>query len=201
MKNSNYFINSILIVTTIVLFTQCNGQKTNSDHSAGAGATSDSTGVRLPIAYVRIDSLLAHYKFFNDLNDAYMKKVEDKKLILNQRAQKFQKDVIDFNQKMQNNAFISQERASQEQSRLAGVQEELQNYSAQVDSEMAQERAKMVLQVQDTIIVSLKQYNKPKKYEFIFSNSGTDNILYADDAYDITKDVTDFLNTRYTPSK
>ena len=56
-------------------------------------------------------------------------------------------------------------------------------------------------QLQDTIVSALKVFNNPQKYQLILSNVGTDNIVYADDSYDITKEIIEFLNARYVPSK
>ena len=202
MKNSNYIINGILVVAVIVLFIlQFTGKKTNAKRSEMTELVTDSTGFHLPVAFIRTDSLLPKYKFFNDLNEAYIKKVEDRKLAVNQRADLLNKAVLEFQQKAQMNAFISQERASQEQDRLIKQKQDLDNFTDQVSKELSLEQAKMLQQVTDTIIASLKIYNTPQKYQLIFSNAGTDNILYADDSYDITNDVIDFLNARYVPSK
>ena len=46
----------------------------------------------------------------------------------------------------------------------------------------------------------LKIYNKTKGYSLIISNSGFDNLLYADKAFDITQEIVDGLNARYTPN-
>jgi len=202
MKNSNYIINGILLVAVIVLFIlQFSGRKANAKHPEIAELMADSTNFHLPVAYVRTDSLLPNYNFFNDLNEIYIKKMEDRRLVINQRADKLNKDVIDFQQKVQMNAFITQERAAQEQDRLLKQKQDLDNYADQVNKELSLEQAKMLQQVTDTIIAGLKLFNTPQKYQLIFSNAGTDNILYADDSYDITKEVIDFLNARYTPSK
>ena len=202
MKNSNYIINGILIVAVIVLFIlHFTGKKVNVNSPGATALVSDSANFHLPIAYVRTDSLLPKYKYFNELNESLIKKAEDKKLDLNKKADKFSKDVADYQQKSQMNAFISQERQAQEQDRLLRQKQDLDNQAAQADKEMQIEQAKVFQQIQDTIINALKQFNTPKKYEIILSNSGTDNILYADDSYDITKDVLEFLNSRYVPSK
>ena len=202
MKNSNYIINGILAVAIIILFImQFTGGKTKEKASDTVEAVADSAKYHLPIAYIRTDSLLANYKFFIDLNEAGIKKIEDKKLIINKRSDSFKKEVLDFQQKAQMNAFISAERQAQEQNRLAGQQQELEKYISQVDQEMALEQAKMQQQLTDTIIAALKIFNTPRKYEIILSNAGTDNILYADESYDITKEVTDFLNGRYVSAK
>jgi outer membrane protein len=205
MKNNNYLISCILIagvlVLSVVQFTGCVGKNANSKSSDTTGTASDSLGTRLPIAFVHTDSLMVKYKFSIDLNDALMKKIEDRKLRINQQGDKLSKEIADFQQKAQMNAFISQERQMQEQDRLLKQKQDLDNYTAQVQQEISVESAKMSQQVQDTIVAALKIFNSPKKYEFILSNSGTDNILYADDAYDITNAVVEFLNSRYVPSK
>jgi len=201
MKNSNYIINGILLAAIIVLFILQFTGRGGMKSSDAADAAADSTGCHLPIAYIRTDSLLANYNFSKDLNEALMKKMEDKKLDINRRSEKFKKEVIDFQQKAQMNAFISQERQMQEQNRLAGMQQDLENYAAQSDKELTQEQIKMNQQLQDTIVAALKVFNGSKKYHLILSNVGTDNIFYSDDTYDITKDVIEFLNARYVPTK
>ena len=197
MKNSNYIINGVLALAIIVLFIlHFTGKGTFGKKSDTKGIAADSAEVRLPIAYVRTDSLLSNCKFFNNLNDALIKKAEDKRLQINQKAEQLNKDVVDFQQKAKMNAFLTQERMEQEQNKLLGRKQDLDALADQADKEIAAERVRVSTQVIDTIISSLKQFNNPKKYQLILSNSGTDNILYADEAYDITKEVIDFLNTR-----
>ena len=56
-------------------------------------------------------------------------------------------------------------------------------------------------ELRDSINAFLKQYNKDKKYELILSNTSSDNILLSNDIYDITKEVTEALNSRYSNKK
>ena len=201
MKNSNNIISGVLIVAVIVLFIlQFTGRRTNTESKIGE-AVGDSIDYHLPIAYIQTDSLLANYKFFNDLNETIIKKFENKKLSINQRTEKFKKEVIEYQQKAQMNAFISAERQMQEENRLAGLQQDLENYAAQAERELSVDQAKMQQQLVDTIVGALKIFNTPKKYEMILSNAGTDNILYADDSYNITNEIIEFLNARYVPEK
>ena len=39
-------------------------------------------------------------------------------------------------------------------------------------------------------------YNKTKGYSMIISNTGFDNLLYADSVYNITREILDGLNAR-----
>jgi len=202
MKNSNYIINGILIIAVIVLFIlHFTGRRTNAKSHVTSEFYSDSTGVRLPLAFVRTDSLLANYKFSINLNEEMLKKVEDESLGIKRRQDRFERNVADFQQKAQNNVFLTQERYQQEESRLIKERDDYQTYAASVERELAFERARMNRQLQDTVKAALKIFNTPKKYEIIFCDVDNDNILFAEDLYDITDDVVEFLNDRYVPEK
>ena len=202
MKNANYIINEILAVAVIVLFIlHFSGGKSNqiSNYDSFSGDSINQT--LLPVAYIRTDSLLNNYKLFKDLNEASLKELENHRLDINQRKQKFEKEVQDFQQKVQLNAFITQERMNQEGSRLEKTRNDLERYAAQIEQNLSEKQMLMQQQLQDSVLSGLKLFNTPQKYQIIFSNIGTDNFYYADDMYDITKQVVEFLNTRYTPTK
>ena len=65
-----------------------------------------------------------------------------------------------------------------------------------LSNEFAAEQNKYNKALHDSIANYLAQYNKDKKYSIIFSKSG-DNLLYADKAYDITREVITGLNKAY----
>ena len=103
----------------------------------------------------------------------------------------------EFQTKYQNNAFLSQERAQQEYNRIAKLEQDLQELSNKLQSELVSENEKNSLQLRDSINNFLKEYNKTKSYDFIISNTGFDNLLYANEAYNITQEVLEGLNARY----
>jgi outer membrane protein len=202
MKNANYIINGILAVAVIVLFIlHFSGGKSNQISSYGSFSGDSINQALLPVAYIRTDSLLNNYKLFKDLNEASLKELENHRLDINQRKQKFEKEVQDFQQKVQLNAFITQERMNQEGSRLEKTRNDLERYAAQIEQSLSEKQMLLQQQLQDSVLSGLKLFNMPQKYQIIFSNIGTDNFYYADDMYDITKQVVDFLNARYTPAK
>ena len=63
----------------------------------------------MKIAYVEIDTLLAKYNYCIDLNEAMVKKGENVRLTLNQKASELEKQKQEFQTKYQNNAYLSQE--------------------------------------------------------------------------------------------
>lgn len=202
MKNAHYIINGILAVAVIVLFILhfSGGKRNQLNNNSLSGGDSIRQSL-LPVAYIRTDSLLNNYLLFKDLNEASMKELENHRLDINQRKQRFEKEVQDFQQKVQLNAFITQERMNQEGARLEKTRNDLERYAAQIEQSLSEKQMHMQQQLQDSVLSGLKLFNVPQKYQIIFSNIGTDNFYYVDDAYDITKEVVDFLNARYTPAK
>lgn len=199
MKNINYIVNGVLVIAVIVLFVlQFSGKKGGKEEQVVL--MGDSATVVLPVAYINTDSLLQKYKYAIELNETRMSKMEGIKATLNQKEQQLTAEFLEFQRKVENNAFLTRERAQQEQERLARKQHELETYAGRTQEEFARETMKVNQQLSDTIISLLKEFNTPKKYQIIFSNSGVDNILYADDVYNVTVEVTEYLNSRFTSS-
>ena len=177
-----------------VLFSQCAG---NADKQASNDSVQANNLQGMKIAYVEIDTLLAKYNFCIDLNEEMIKKSENVRLTLNQKAKDLDKQKQEFQTKYQNNAFLSPDRAQQEYNRIAKLEQDLQELSNQLQSELMRENEKNSLQLRDSINAFLKEYNKSKGYSLIISNTGFDNLLYADSTYNITREILDGLNARY----
>lgn len=203
MKNINYVINGVLAVAVVILFVmQFTGKKESSvTRTFTNGEDATAAGV-LPIAYVNVDSLLQNYNYSKDLNEIILKKQENSRANITQKARTLQSEMQDFQRKVENNAFLTRERAEQEQQRLLNKQQELQNLDNQLAQELMQEQQKLNEQLRDTVVAQLKAFNQDKGFQVVFSNTMGDNILYAGDTYDITRELIDFLNKNYSsPSK
>lgn len=201
MKNINYIISGILALAVVILFVLQFSTKKEAkadDHVAASGT--DVQGV-LPIAYINTDSLLLNYNYAKDLNEALLRRQENARASMNEKGRQLEKEVGDFQRKVQNNAFLSQERAQQEQQRLMKKQQDLQELEQRLTNEILVEQQKMNEQLRDSINTFLKEYNKSKKYEMIFSNTMGDNILIANPIYDITDQVIELLNKQYVAKK
>ncbi len=199
MKRLNYLVNGLAALALVVLFAQCAG---NGGNQAATTPAQQGGVSGMKIAYVEVDTLLAKYNFCVDLNEAMVKKSENVRLTLNQKAKDLQKQQQEFNTKVQNAAYASQERAQQEYNRIAKLEQDLQELSNKLQTELANENEKNSLQLRDSINAFLAEYNKTKGYSLIISNTGFDNLLYADPSYNITQEILDGLNARYSsPAK
>ncbi len=189
-------MNGLAALAIIVMFTQCAGKSDANTAAATGEAKAALTDMK--IAFVEIDTLLSKYNFCVDLNEAMMKKEENIRMTLNQKANDLGKRRQEFQTKYENNAFLSQERAQQEYNALMKQEQDLQALQNKLSSELAVENQKNSLQLRDSINAFLKEYNKTKGYSLIISNTGFDNLLYGDESLNITKEIVDGLNARYT---
>lgn len=199
MKRFNFIFNGFLAMAVIILFAQCNQKKEGT--TVTANVPEGTAGItNMKIAYVEIDTLLTKYNFWNDLNEMMMKKEENIRATLNQKMRELEADGKEFQHKYENGGFASRERAEQENARLLKKQQDLQELQNRLTNELATENQKNSLQLRDSINSFLKEYNKTKGYSMIISNTGFDNLLYADEAYNITQEIVEGLNKRYNPS-
>ena len=203
MKNStHYIISGVLAVALIVLFILHFTSKPVANETSGRelSVLLNDSSITLPIAYVNVDSLLMNYNFAKDLNESLLRKEESTRATLNQRQNQISSAAQEFERKLRNNAFLSQERAQQEQERILKMDQEYQQLAERLTQDFMLEQEKLNIQMEDTIKARMVEYNRNRKYEIIFSNRTTSTILFANDKYDITADVVEFLNNKYGPS-
>lgn len=197
MKNLSLILSVVLAVSA---FTACKKQQA-VDNKTSLNTKNAVNSGKLPVAYINVDSLLIHYQFAKEANESLIRKQEDSRLKINTLARQLQGEMGDFQRKLENNAFLSRDRAQQEQTRLQKKQQELQEMDGNLSKQLVQVQQKMSEQLRDTINKFLKEYNRDGKYAIIFSNTSNDNILYADPQYDITAEITKLLNERFAAKK
>ncbi len=198
MKNNlSLVLNAILLIAVIVLFVKVFSNKNQSAEPLLMKKGDSTVLANLPIAYVNIDSLLLNYKFAKNANEALTRKQEDSRATINSRQRELQGEMVDFQKKLENGAFLSRDRAEQEQIRLQKKQQDLQMTADRLTQQIMEQQQKMSEQLRDTINAFMKDYNKDGKFQLILSNTAHDNVLYAGKQYDITADVIKKLNERY----
>lgn len=201
MKNLSLILNAVLAIAVIVLFVKVFGGNKIIDTEKTEIKNETIRSGKLPFAYINVDSLLLNYQFAKEANESLIKRQEESRLNINTKARQLQSEMGEFQRKLEANAFLSRERAEQEQSRLLKRQQDLRDLDGQLSQQLMQVQQKMSEQLRDTINAFLKVYNKNQKYQVIFSNTSSDNILFATKGYDITSEITDLLNKRYAAKR
>jgi len=197
MKSIKTIISTLCATAVVLAFTQCNQPAQQA--SVVTQVVCDSTPV-LKVAYVDIDTLLTSYDLWIELNEEMIRKEENVRATLNEKAKSLQADYEDFERKLNNNAFVTRERAEAEQNRILKKREELEALQERLTNELAIENNKNSLLFRDSINAYIRDYNKEHGYNIILSRIG-DNILYIDYAMNITQDIIDGLNARHEKYK
>ncbi len=198
MKNINYVINAILGAAVIVLFVlyfsgdsseMPSEKKQVSDSARMASGPSN-------IAYFKIDSVLANWELYFDLQEKLGSKQQQLESDFESKSQSFMKRVEDAQYKIQRGLVTRaeaeqlQQQLAQEEQNLMGLQN---NYAAQLQEEGVVKNRQML----DKIEQYLKEYNEDQGYDYIFSYTFGGNLFYADDAHDITQEVIDGINETF----
>lgn len=201
MQKSQTIINIVLFVAIVVLFIPYAIKDTKDDCSVqGEKKTSKSeetSASASKIAYIQVDTLLTNYTFAKEANESLLKKTESSRSQLQRKVNAWQKDAMDFQNKLKNNAFLSRERAESENNRLMRQRQELDQLDQRLTNDLLKEQSKLNEQLRDTINTFLKEYNHKHHYTIILANTANDNVLYAEESCDITNDVVEQLNRRY----
>lgn len=187
---------------TMVLFGSCHQQPSATPpsqtlHDTIAATGNAIAGATLSIAVVNYDSIMSNYTFAVNANEMLLKQQEDARLSLNTKARQLQNDMADFQKKIENNAFLSRERAEQESTRLQKKDAQLQQEYNQLSSNLQDKQAKLTVQLQDSVDHAIKLLNANHRYNLIISTSALSGaVLYRDDALDITEQLINLLNSR-----
>ena len=197
MKSIKTIICATIATIATLTLTQCI-QAPQQAPAAAAPVT--YSGETLKIAYVDIDTLLISYSLWIELNEEMIRKEESVRATLNEKAKSLQSEYEEFERKLNNNAFATRERAEAEQKRILKKREELEEISERLTNELAIENNKNSVLFRDSINAYIRDYNKEHGYNIILSRIG-DNILYIDNAMNITQEIVDGLNARHEKSK
>lgn len=197
MKSYSIALNVVLLIAVGVLYVL---------HFTNAGACS-SANVRengnnigkgdAKIVYINTDTLLRNYTLSVELNEAFLKKQEERNTELNIKAKDLDRQAREFQRKLENNGFISAERAEAARQDLLEKNQKLQQLQQEMTEKMMKEQSELNKKLFESITNFLVEYNKEKGYEIVLSTVVAGNVLYAADGFDITQDVVKRLNEQY----
>ena len=182
-----------LLASAITLsMSSCDKSKTQEPQTPQTEKATPTEGMK--IAYVEVDSIMTNYTFCKDYSLILQKKGQNIQNTLEAKQRQLQAAAANFQQKVH-----TQEQAQSIGAGLQKQQNDLQVLNQRLSNEFQVETEKYNKALRDSIQHFLAEYNKDKKYALILSKAG-DNILYANESYNITKDVIAGLNKAYKPS-
>jgi len=163
---------------------------------------SDSTPVApsdLKVAYILTDSVLINYQLAIDLNAEFVEKQKQYNEEFGKKRANLEQQAAAFQEKLQRGGFLTEERAVKERDRILGEEQEMQRMDYELSNKLAEMEQKINIQLVDSIVSYVKEYNEAHNYTYIFSNNG--NIIVGDQQFNISKNIVEGLNRRYEQSK
>ncbi|MCM1176543.1 MAG: OmpH family outer membrane protein [Bacteroidales bacterium] len=200
MKNYlSIIFSSVALVIAIVfgvLFLK-GGQQSGTAAEASSAETTVENGA---IVYVDLDRILQEYDMANDLRSVVETKVQNIQAEVTRKGKKLEKDVNDFQEKM-NKGLMTRSVAEVQAQKLDQQQQEFNSYAQQKQNEINEEQMVMMNQLADAIKTYIDSYNTEKQYAMILTNQGGAPVISADASLDITDDVLAGLNEEYVRNK
>ena len=145
-------------------------------------------------AYVDTSVLMKEYTEAKDLEAKYKAQAEEKGRQLQAEITRFKQDAASFQSQAQANGQAwAQQRGAELQKREQQLGYAQQQLSQQLQQESGVEMDSLISGVKKFI----KTYGKEKGYSYIYGTGEAATVLYAEDKYDITKDVVKLLNDKY----
>ena len=190
-----------------MFFIQCSTD--NSEAAPAATETAVATeftnpavapACQIKIAYVDYDSLLLNFDLAQEMQKELIRKEMSINNVIEKDRKALQEEAAAFETKVQNNVFATQERAQAEYEKIMKKDQDLLQRSQAMIADFEKESIAKSSEVTQSIMEYIKEYNSDAKYDFILTKMGG-NMLYANEALDITNDVVKGLNAKHSVKK
>lgn len=198
MKGSSLVVSVLALIAVAVLYVLYFTQNDKAGETPGEKEVSATESSSLRIAYVKADSVILNYELAQVLHDDFTKKQEAYNSEFGTKRQSFEREAAAFQEKLQRGGFLTEQRAIQERDRLVGKEQEILQLDQELSGKLAELQAANNKQILDSLLNYLQEYNKTKRYNYIFNGA---EILVGDEAHNITAEVLKALNERYSKAQ
>ncbi len=181
-------------VALLLLAVACNQKPQNAPAPAG-GAKAQRPMEKMTIRYVDVDTILEKYNLAKDINEAMLRKQNQFDAAQQQRSNDINKFADQMQTKYKNNGYLTEESFNADQATLAKKQREAESYLGNLQQNIQNELSQSQQQLLDSINNFMQEYAKQKGYDMVLKKEAT---LYIDPRFDVTDDVIEGLNKRYT---
>ncbi|HEX8516938.1 MAG TPA: OmpH family outer membrane protein [Bacteroidia bacterium] len=211
-KNVSIALFSILMLSVGILFYfhfKAVSHLHSPEHSGNDSLKAGDPVVAAPkdikaskIVYVNIDILNEQYEFLKDISSAAKSEHTTLQNQFQAKGEKLQKDYDEFQQNAQN-GLLSENQINQKQEEFAKRKDDLDQLQLRADDLMAKIQDESI-KAMENVKNYITEYNKKSNYDYVVAysdNPGATQLLLANPAYDITKEILDGLNEQYKAEK
>lgn len=196
MKNVSLILNGVLFLLVGVLFyLHFSGPK-----KPAPVVTTDGKVIQgMVIAYFDIDSFQSSYTYYQDKSKELEQRQAAIENELAKDQQKFQNMYMKFQQEAE---LMTEAEGMSAQQQLMTAKDNLDKKTDNLTSQLMQQTENFNIELQEDLVQFLKEYNADGRYAYVLPYSKANpNLMYVNPAYDITGDVIDGMNEKYSKKK
>jgi len=200
MKRLQLVLNIVLALAVIILFVLHFTGIGASINSSDEGSIASGLNGNDKIFYVQIDTVISKFDMAKDLSGELETKYNSSEAALQTRQQDYEKEVNDYQYKVQRGLVTRSDAQTIEQT-LYAKQQDLVQLQQTLSNEISEKQSVMNSQVINAIMEYLKENHTKFNYKFVLGTSFGGNVLFANDSLDISADVIKGLNEKYQQEK
>ncbi len=192
--------NLIIVLVLAISIISCNKKEETKDKTAKTETVAkvnvapNDKAETLKTAYVDTSELMKDYQEAKDIEAKYKAKANVAQQKLEGEVAKFKADAQNFQKNAQANG---QEWAQKNGQALQQREQQLQMMQQQMLEELQVKSDKERETVVNAVKKFIKDYGKENGYSYIYGTGQPATVLYAEEKYDITKEILDLLNEKY----
>jgi outer membrane protein len=146
------------------------------------------------IAYIELNILLSEYQGMKDARSEFEKRSKTMRANVDTLLLEWEGELKAYEKERKN---MSEKENELKQELLRNKQQQINNYSEAIEKKITEEDQVSSQNVINVINEFIMEYGKESGYKFVLGANGTGNVLYADEAINLTKEVLDKLNKEY----
>ncbi len=203
MKKYSQIINIVLLIGIVILYILHFTGKEEKDSPVQQTfkmPVQEAGSDKPMIAFVNVDSLIANYELYGELADKLLNERSSLETELTRKNQAFEKEVEDFQYKV-NKVLVTRAEAAQIEAQLGLKQQNLIALKDTMAYNLLQKEQIMNQTLHDNIINEIVEFNKSYNFQFVLSQTLGGSILYGNGNLNITKPILDILNDKYRKAK
>ena len=199
MKKSTLILGIAALFGAAVLAVSCN----NANGSQTGENQEETPSMKGAIVFFNLDTVTQEYDMANDLRSVVETKINSISEEVNRKGNRLQKDVNDFQNKI-DKGLMTRSVAEVQSQKLQKQQADFQNYAAQKQQEINEEQTVMMNQIADAIKTFVDKYAEEQGFAMVLTTQGDvlpAPIVTGDPDLDITQAIVDGLNAEYVKEK
>ena len=200
MKKNLLRVSAYTFAMSLILgMAACGSNSEKETKTAAPAAQVSSESAALPnYRYVDLDTVLSKYNLAKDYNEEMLRMQTNMESEVKRHENSLQSLGTSIQNKMQNNAYLSEESYRADQEKFNNMQANAQRSVATLQNNFQNAALAAQKTVNDSIEAFIKEYNVKRGYDAIFFKAAT---LLIKPELDITDEVVEGLNARYNKVK